>query len=258
MKKTLLLFIGLSFLISCTNDDSPSEVDSDQNPVDFFPQNYIGTSGQLKKMKWTMGDGTPNSNWYFSYNGNKLDKKTSYNPINTIVYYDFQYQYTNDLISEVYISNVLSEELNYDNQNRLIERVGIDYKDEYEYLTNGIRWIRSTLDSNNNYVLNGDNLLIVDSNNQILEIKNYSNNTSVGIYEYDDKIAPMRNILGLNKLLSNFNQDDSIFNNITKQIDPLSGSNLLTINYEYLNQKPIKATYSNSSGIYLTIDLEYY
>ena len=118
--------------------------------------------------------------------------------------------------------------------------------------------MRFTLDSNNNYVLNGDNLLIVDSTNQILEIKNYSNNTSVGIYEYDDKIAPMRNILGLNKLLSNFNQDDSIFNNITKQIDPLSGSNLLTINYEYLNQKPIKATYSNSSGIYLIIDLEYY
>jgi hypothetical protein len=80
MKKTLLLFIGLSFLISCTNDDSPSVVDSDQNPVSYFPPNYIGTSGQLKKMKWTMGDGTPNSNWYYSYNGNKLIKKIVLSP----------------------------------------------------------------------------------------------------------------------------------------------------------------------------------
>lgn len=256
MKKTLLLFIGLVILISCSSDDSTSDVD--QNPVDFFPPNYNGTSGQLKKMKWTMGDGTPNSNWYFSYNGNKLDKKTGYNPINTTIFFDFQYQYTNDLISKVYISNVISEELNYDSQDRLIERIGAQYKDQYEYVSNGIRWMRFTLDGNSNYILNGDNLLIVDNNNQILEIKNYSNNSSVGIYEYDDKIAPMRNILGLNKLLSNFNQDDSIFNNITKQIDPLSSSNLLTVNYEYINQKPIKAIYSNSSGIYLIVDLEYY
>lgn len=249
MKKTILIFIGLALFISCSSDDLSSE-------DDFFPPNYIGTSGQLKKMKWTMGDGTPNSNWYFSYDGNKLNKKTVYNPTNTEVFYDFQYHYTNDLITEIYISNLIFEELIYDSQNRLIERIANNYKDEFEYQTNGIRWKRFTLESNNNnYVLIGDNLLIVDSNNQILEIKNYSNNTLVRIYEYDNKIAPMRNILGYNK----FNLDDSVFNNITKEINILpSSSNSVTVNYEYLNQKPIKATYSNSSGNYLIIDFEYY
>ena len=70
----------------------------------------------------------------------------------------------------------------------------------------------------------------------------------------------MRNIIGLNKLLQNFNQDDAIYNNITKQIDSNMPSNNINVVYEYnSDNKPIKASYSNSTeGTYLIVYLEYY
>ena len=73
MKKTLLLFIGLSILISCSNDDS--DVSAVPNNSEFTPPNFVGTVGYLKKMKWKLGDGTPLCTWFYNYNGNKLDKK---------------------------------------------------------------------------------------------------------------------------------------------------------------------------------------
>jgi hypothetical protein len=69
----------------------------------------------------------------------------------------------------------------------------------------------------------------------------------------------MRNIIGFDKLLNNFNQDDAIYNNITKQIDPNSPINTKNIVYEYNSEnKPTKVTYSDNSSTYLIVELEYY
>ncbi|CAM3801205.1 hypothetical protein FLGE108171_15440 [Flavobacterium gelidilacus] len=260
MKKSLLLlFIGLSFIYSCSND-SINEIIVEPNPIDIQPPNLNGTTGFLKKMSTRLANNNDLiSVSYFSYIANKLNKRIEQDVNNPTIFGSENYEYTNDLITKIYSGNYVTEYI-YDNQNRIKTAIFFNSKSEFDYSNNIIRWKYFSKDTDNNYNLIGDNIIQVDNYNQITNINNYGTNTPALILEYDNKIAPMRNILGFNKLLNNYNPNDGIYNNIIKQIDPNMPSNNITVDYEYnSSNKPSKITYSNiNDGAYLIIELEYY
>lgn len=145
MKKLFLILISFILSISCSNDDSVENQIINNN--DFTPDNLVGTSGYLKKTTWKLGDGTPNSTWFYIYNGNKLDKKVSCLPNTNEVYLSYIYQYESKNIKKITTYNgtstsniVIERNYLYDIDNRIIEEsftypnnTSQNYKYTYDY-----------------------------------------------------------------------------------------------------------------------------
>ncbi|MBC7494410.1 MAG: hypothetical protein H7221_05325 [Flavobacterium sp.] len=248
--KFLSLLI-LSCFFSCSSDDSP------QN--DFLPANFKGTKGYLKSMKWTgvnKGQEIPNSNTYYNYEGNKLLEKRIYSPNNQEIYYNYVYNYEAEKIMKRTISNsnnfLSVTNYNYDSQNRLIEQIFDNTKYQYIYENNDILWKTFKLDANNVFQPYSESFITIDAHNQILNFRETTNNTITTFWGYDDKVSPMRGIVGFNKILDN-TIEEIAYNNFTNE------NNTSTIQYEYNSEnKPTKAICTKDNAVYLIVNYAYY
>jgi hypothetical protein len=217
MKKILNLSVILSFfLISCSNNNSQDN----SNPGPLL----------LRKLITTNSQGTITSD--FVYTGNKIVSSTTNNGIVN------KYYYTGDLITkwEIYNNSELihARLLTYNSQNNLSSTVELNY--------NTNQGNRSTLTYNSNGTITynmylGDlvsqtglygTFLATLSNNEIIELKNESNNI-IYTFTYDSKNHFMKNVLGFSKIRMDLGSGTyrnirGLFQNLTElKITPQTG-----------------------------------
>ena len=271
MKKGIIGIVNLFVVILLTSCSSESNT---INAID----SYTGQPGFLKSAKFITNTGDVNSNHYYTYIGNKIDKKIIYNATNSAVLFTHVYEYQSDKISKMSILNSSStnfvnsvQNFTYDEQNRVIEHLFTypNAADEnYKYIYNydniasndiGVKTYNNSTSSG--YILTKERIIRTNANDEVLSYRDalatIDNPTTV--YQYDTKVSPMKDIIGFSKNYTNFAPGEGKFSNVISQVNPNASAETISVAYEYNDaNKPTKATYTNNDGVYLIVEFTYF
>jgi hypothetical protein len=232
MKKIFYL-LSVTFLIlqSCSKDD-----------------NSNNSEAILLKKSESSDDSDP---IYFIYNGTKLNYYSIGDQSGQI--YRKQFTYSGDLITktEWYENNQPTGEKNiYSYSNNKLSEVKIyspgailEYKENYIYNSDIVDVNITGYNGN----INRNVKMFLDSNNNIIKT---INSNQIKIFEFDNKMNPLKNITGFDKLkLSESGRNGN--NNITKESNPIINYNLQYNSQNYpvsceiirTGQSPVIETY---------------
>ena len=252
IKATLLLFTTL-LLISCSSDDG-DDVNNNENTNG-------DTTVLIKSItEYSYDNSNVNPSIYvvnYTYDENKIVSIEEY--LNDNLRYSYNFNYTNNLLSQYNVIYVSNEQYNritffrYDNNNRLTEYIseggGVEYSENFVY--------------NGNIVTSDDCTSFELQNNQIISFTEYNDDDckTVGYtanLTYDNNKNAFSNIEGYNW----FFQYDYTFQST---IEYLSGINNVTFDgdfdyaYDYNeNGYPRNITVTENGNVLATLTIEYY
>ena len=229
MKKIFNLFCLVFILQACSSDDS-NENNSNNNGVVLLQRLERSNDVDID---------------YYKYNGTKLDYISIGDESGQT--WRKQFTYSGDLITktEWFENNQPTGEKNtYSYLNNKLTEVRIyspgailEYIKSYSYNPDGSVDVITTGYNSSSSSSDDFYTIFFDSNNNIFKIDYIS---SIELFEYDNKINPHKNIIGLNKLIGNEGINISGNNNILTREDRF-------YNYQYNSQNyPISCEISES------------
>lgn len=247
MKKIIALLSVFTLLVSsCSSDETEPTI---TEPI------VETSSGLVKKIIYT--DNGDVETHEYTYNGNKLVK---INYIEDGLYET--YTYTGDLITKTEyftsIGNLLDKDTyTYNSEGKLTSKLSLNYnfstgsKYFYTYNANGTITIEKYVGNlTTQTTLDSTNVLTFLNGNLISEnINDVNMGTYSATYTYDNKINPLNNITGYNKLFEDVYDFDSSFNNILSMTDTGFATNYNSVYTYNSSNLPVTCvnTYSDTS-----------
>lgn len=239
MKKIIYVLGAFTLLLnSCSHDIEPNMPPSDSSTNPANPTNPSPSSILLKKTISNESGTTITSN--LTYNGNKIVSIIDDSPE-----VDLFFTYTGDNITkmEYKLNDGTIDQVDnysYDASGRIISMVSVDdlsdwgQKETYVYNSDGtvsVNYYSGDATSQTNLEQTGK---IYFSNGEVSKIELSENNTIVEVivYNYDNKINPLKNITGYSKLNFCYSIANGINHNIASENSTANGLTSYTFVYE--------------------------
>ena len=261
MKKLLLLFIAFNLATSCSSDEnSPSEQKDSTLPKTIsylYPSPMLGTNTKETitydgvKIVSILGKESKKT---FTYNGDLIIKQEQFdigsgkeNKSSEV-----SYEYENGKLK----TRILKEGISVDYPNGQYINKAV-----YTHTSNEvISYISYNIDKTTNIERkNGEGTLTYKNGNLVKHERKIDSYTVTSIFEYDSKKNPLKNIIGVNLLLNEFDQYGN--NNIVKTTQKSSefpNPSVYLTTYVYNNSDyPTKHTSFDGGGKDIEYEVEY-
>lgn len=203
-KLLISLFIGLLFMVSCSQDDTTPTITEDDNTEDPIEEEgddeeEIPTEPNSLK-SFTVDKNGDLYSFYFHYDNNKIDKLAYVNKLNAITYYSFEYDNT-ERIQETtkYTANPNNTSVDFSNSNNFSNA---ESSLTHSYHTNnklqeiagfGYAYTNGLVDQIMSTTMFPTTNIFYDANNKIEKTETYLNNHDTGsprYFEFDNQTNP--------------------------------------------------------------------